>query len=154
MATAAAVPAIAPSSYWSLSRAPRYSLTLALPLLALYEISAMLVSGRSGVRNGAEVMLKQGAQALVGRSGPFIFLTLLVVVLLAAIVRDTRKHGAPRLPVFLGWRPSRWWAAVWPLIAPDEQMITSFGWSASPDQLGLPAPDLHRRRVYESCYFA
>lgn len=142
MATAAAVPSVASSSYWSLSRAPRYSLTLALPLLALYEISATLVSGRSGVRNGAEVMLKQGAQALVGRSGPFIFLTLLVVVLLVAIVRDARKHSAPRLPVFLGMAAeSVVLAASFGLVIGllTSKLITSFGLAVPAlDQLGLP----------------
>lgn len=107
MATAAApnspaLSAPAKTSYWSLSRAPRYSLTLALPLLLLYELAAQLVSGPTGVRNGAEVMLKQGAQSLLGSRGPIILLALIVAIMLLVIGRDIRKHGAPRLPVFLG----------------------------------------------------
>ena len=54
------------------------------------------------MRNGAEVMLKQGAQSLLGSRGPIIFLALIVVGMAGVIVRDARKHGAPRLPVFVG----------------------------------------------------
>ena len=45
------------SSYWALSRAPRYSLTFALPLLVAYEALAALLgsAGGGGLRNGADV---------------------------------------------------------------------------------------------------
>lgn len=106
MATAAAsdAPALAPTktSYWSLSRAPRYSLTFALPLLLLYELAAQAISGPSGVRNGAEVMLKQGAQSLIGPRGPMVLLALIVAAMVFAISRDARKNGGPKLRVFLG----------------------------------------------------
>jgi CAAX prenyl protease-like protein len=142
VATAAAVPSIAPTSYWSLSRAPRYSLTFALPLLALYEISAALVSGRTGVRNGAEVILKQGAQSLVGQSGPVILLALIVAALLFVIARDVRKHGVPRSPVFLGMiGESVVLAAAFGLVIGlvTSKLITSFGLAVPAlDQLGLP----------------
>jgi hypothetical protein len=47
------------TSYWRLSRAPRYSLLFALPLLVMYETAAFLLSGDAiaGVRNGADVLL-------------------------------------------------------------------------------------------------
>ncbi len=141
--TAAATPAtpVAPTSYWSQSRAPRYSLTFALPLLALYELSAQLVSGNSGVRNGAEVMLKQGAQALLGANGPVILLGLIVAAMLFAIVRDARKHGAPRGLIFLGMTvESATLAAVFGLVIglATAKLITSFGLAVPAlDQLGL-----------------
>jgi hypothetical protein len=47
-------------SYWALSRAPRYSVTFALPLLLLYEALAASLSRFAGeqMRNGADVMLR------------------------------------------------------------------------------------------------
>ncbi len=48
------------SDYLRTTRAPRYSLTFALPLLLLYEVLAFSLSGPNvaGVRNGADVLLK------------------------------------------------------------------------------------------------
>src|SRR2546425_8697764 len=49
----------APNSYWQASRAPRYSLLFALPLLAFYQILALLLStGPRSIRNGADVILQ------------------------------------------------------------------------------------------------
>jgi hypothetical protein len=114
---------------------------LALPLLALYEILAYLLSGSSGIRNGAEVMLKQGAQSLVGQSGPLVFLVLLVAAMLFAILRDARKNGAPRGSVFLGMTiESALLAAVFGLVIglATAKVITSFGLSVpTMDQLGF-----------------
>ncbi|HEY7569050.1 MAG TPA: CPBP family intramembrane glutamic endopeptidase [Gemmatimonadaceae bacterium] len=148
MATAAASsassPALAPvkASYWSLSRAPRYSLTLALPLLLLYELAAQLVSGRSGVRNGAEVMLKQGAQSVLGSRGPMILLAVIVATMVWVIARDARKNGAPRLPVFFGMAiESALLAAIFGLVVglATARLITALHLSVPAlDQLGLP----------------
>jgi hypothetical protein len=48
------------ASYWEVSRAPRYSLLFALPLLVVYQILATLEPvGRHGsLRNGADVILE------------------------------------------------------------------------------------------------
>ena len=48
------------SSYWRDARAPRYSITLAFPLLAAYETLAFALSHAdvTQVRNGADVLLK------------------------------------------------------------------------------------------------
>jgi hypothetical protein len=129
-ANATTAPVVSRSSYWALSRSPRYSLTFALPLLALYEILAQLVSGPSGVRNGAEVMLKHGAQSLLGANGPVILLGVIVAAMLFAIVRDARKHGTPRMSVFLGMTlESALLAAVFGLVIglATAKVITSFG---------------------------
>jgi hypothetical protein len=147
VATAAASQAssaIAPvkSSYWSLSRAPRYSLTLALPLLLLYELAAWLVSGPSGVRNGAEVMLKQGAQSLLGSRGPIVLLALIVAGMVWAITRDARKNGAPRPQIFFGMAiESALLAAIFGLVVglATARLITALHLSVPAlDQLGLP----------------
>src|SRR5436309_307033 len=48
-------------TYWLTSRAPRYSLLFALPLLIFYQVLAALAPpgpGGMGVRNGADVILE------------------------------------------------------------------------------------------------
>ena len=60
-----------------------------------------MISGADGIRNGAEVLLKQGAQSLVGPSGPTIFLGLLIALMVGGIVYDSRKHGTPRSSLLL-----------------------------------------------------
>lgn len=89
------------ASYWHESRAPRYSLTFALPLLALYEVLAAVLSGPAGgVRNGADVIIKSLFVAVLGRSGPLVFGFLLIVTLAVLVVRDSRKSGKPKAGVF------------------------------------------------------
>src|SRR6266542_3282874 len=63
------------SSYWRLSRSPRYSLLFALPLLLLYETLAFVLShdALTGVRNGADVLLKSVFIELGGRIGLIVF---------------------------------------------------------------------------------
>ena len=92
------------ASYWELSRSPRYSITVALPLLAFYEVlAAALNRGGSGVRNGADVILKSLFASVVGPRGPVIFGLLLVAVMLALVIRDVRRHpGGLRSWVFGG----------------------------------------------------
>ena len=143
--TASAVPtSTSPpaTSYWSLSRAPRYSLTLALPLLILYEILAQLLSGSDGIRNGAEVLLKQGAQSLIGASGPIVFLVLLMGIMLVWIIADSRKHGAPRSSILLAsLAESALLAAVFGLAIglATARVIGMLGLSQPVlDQLGVP----------------
>jgi len=92
------------TSYWQASRAPRYSLLFALPLLALYEaLAAALSPARGGVRNGADVLLK----GLVGAvAGPYAGLALGVLLIggsLWLVARDLRTHrGGLRIAVFGG----------------------------------------------------
>ena len=63
------------SNYWRIARAPRYSLTFALPLLVAYEVLAFSLSHDevTGVRNGADVLLKSIFLALGGRDGLVVF---------------------------------------------------------------------------------
>ncbi|MEO6208531.1 MAG: CPBP family intramembrane glutamic endopeptidase [Gemmatimonadaceae bacterium] len=84
-------------TYWRASRAPRYSFTFALPLLALYELlAAILPLGEThGVRNGADVILKSVFYATLGRWGPLAFGVMLVGIFLWGAVRDARANGEP-----------------------------------------------------------
>ena len=95
---------VARGSYWQLSRAPRYSVTFVLPLLALYEtLAAAANRGPGGLRNGADVLLKAGFTYVLGPRGPLVFGVLLVGAMIALIIRDKRRHPGKLSPgVFLG----------------------------------------------------
>jgi len=90
------------TTYWQVSRAPRYSITFALPLLALYELLAAVINaGQSGVRNGADVLLKGFFASIAGPRGPVLFGLLLVGTMVALVVRDARRNpGGLRPRVF------------------------------------------------------
>lgn len=92
------------SSYWRDTRAPRYSLLYALPLLLGYEGLAFLLSGDaiSGVRNGADVLLKSAFLWLGGRDGLLVFGIALVTVASVLIWRDVRRGGTITGRYFLG----------------------------------------------------
>src|SRR2546422_6527291 len=72
-----------PGSYWQASRAPRYSLLFALPLLVFYQVLAALQSQgggggpEAGLRNGADVILQSLFIALAGAWGPVLFMACL-----------------------------------------------------------------------------
>ena len=83
-------------AYWDLSRAPRYSLLLALPLLLAYESLAALsgtVAGAS-IRNGADVWLKAPFIALLGPRGPVAFGAFVVGGATLLVLRDVRRTRA------------------------------------------------------------
>ena len=87
-------------TYWHDARAPRYSLTFAVPLFVLYEVLAAALHGVSGgVRNGADVMLKAPFIAAFGGRGPLVFVGVLAAVCTWAVVRDRRK-GPMRSSMF------------------------------------------------------
>jgi hypothetical protein len=90
------------SGYWSATRAPRYSLVFVFPLLVTYEILARLISGESGIRNGADVLLKSLFVLFGGPHGLTIFAILLFGTGLFLVVRDWKQNGAPRGSYFLG----------------------------------------------------
>src|SRR5216683_677699 len=99
----------APNSYWQLSRAPRYSLLFALPLLVFYQVLAvLLMHGTRSVRNGADVILQSLFVAIAGSWGPLLFMVCLIgagiyeellfrVLLVGALAAAARA--------LLGWRP-------------------------------------------------
>lgn len=83
------------SGYWAATRAPRYSLLFALPLLVLYEALAALLTRTAAVqvRNGADVLLKSLFLTLGGLDGLLVFGALLLGGGAILVWRDLRRHG-------------------------------------------------------------
>src|SRR6476661_7531825 len=84
-------------NYWAESRAHRYSLLFALPLLLLYELLEAVAPVRSAggvVRNGADVLLTGLFSAALGPRGPLVFMALVIGIALVLVWRD-RKGAAP-----------------------------------------------------------
>jgi hypothetical protein len=83
------------SNDWRVARAPRYSLTFALPLLVAYEVLAFSLSHDevTGVRNGADVLLKSLFLAMGGRNGLIVFGALLVGGGAWLVWQDYRRWG-------------------------------------------------------------
>jgi len=104
------MPSRAPSftkrgSYFQLSRAPRYSVIFALPLLIGYEGLAAILAGPrsvSQVRNGADVLLKEAFIAVAGRNGPLIFIAAVVGIGIWFIARDIKRSGQGVRPTIFG----------------------------------------------------
>lgn len=134
-------------NYWNDSRAPRYSLTFALPLLALYEfLAASLERASNGVRNGADVILKSLFQFAFGERGPIVFGALLILVMLVFIILDRRKARDPlKASTFVGMMAeSAFLASIFgvvvglltaQLVAPLQRLalgpLQSLGWPTS-----------------------
>ena len=85
-------------SYWHASRAPRYSLLFALPLLVAYELLAafLALDAEVAFRNGADVLLKTLFSSVAGPHGPLVFGVALIGISLWFIGRDVNARGAPR----------------------------------------------------------
>lgn len=92
---------MAASSYWHDTRAPRYSVLFALPLLLLYEAMAAALAGPEvGVRNGADVLLQALVTSAVGRSGMLYVTAAVIVLCVAWVIHDARRHGGIRFRWF------------------------------------------------------
>lgn len=91
-------------SYFSLSRAPRYSVLFALPLLVAYEALAALLAqpGHGQLRNGADAMLRSAFTAVAGARGPMIFMAVVILLGVFFVVRDLRSSRAGLKPVVFG----------------------------------------------------
>jgi len=90
--------------YWQASRAPRYSLLFALPLLIIYQVLAALAPpapGGMAVRNGADVILESVFVWLAGAWGPRLFMLCLIGVGAWLIARDLRANRSVS-PAVLG----------------------------------------------------
>src|SRR5438094_9530124 len=88
-----------PSSYWQVSRAPRYSLLLALPPLVCYQVLALLLAhGERSVRNGADVILQALFTALARAWGTPFFMACVIGAGGWPVTRDLRRRwpGPPR----------------------------------------------------------
>lgn len=93
------------SSYFNVSRAHRYSILFALPLLLGYEFLAAALArpGKPELRNGADAMLRAAFTAIAGRRGSLIFIAVIVLIGVGLVVRDMRKSkDRLRLGVFVG----------------------------------------------------
>src|SRR6058998_2048847 len=83
------------TSYWQVSRVPRYSLLFALPLLLFYQVLALLLAhGERSIRNGADVILQALFTAVAGAWGPPLFMVCLIGAGLWLVTRDLRAHGS------------------------------------------------------------
>ena len=88
-------PAATVHQYFEASRAPRYSLLFALPLLLLYEALAAMLSGAgsAGVRNGADVLLQVAFEAVAGQYAAVAFAVVVVGTSVILVLRDLRATG-------------------------------------------------------------
>jgi len=91
--------------YLARSRAPRYSVLFALPLLLLYEGFSALLTGSAvdGVRNGADVLLKSLFVGLGGRNGLVAFGVVLLLGGAYLVWTDRRKSNEPLEPRIFGF---------------------------------------------------
>jgi len=93
------------ASYFALSRSPRYSVLVALPLLLAYEgLAAVLAQpGRGELRNGADALLRAAFTAAAGPRGPAVFMAVVIALGLVLVVRDMRANRDKLRPaVFVG----------------------------------------------------
>jgi hypothetical protein len=85
-------------SYWQASRAPRYSVLFALPLLLLYEAMAAFLPTGTGpeLRNGADVLLWDFFLTVAGKQyAPLVFGLSLIGFGVWLVGRDLRTTRAP-----------------------------------------------------------
>src|SRR2546426_3803489 len=84
------------SSYWQVTRAPRYSLLFALPLLVFYQVLAVLLAhGERSIRNGADVILQALFTAVAGAWGPPLVMVCLIGAGLWLVTPGMPARGAP-----------------------------------------------------------
>src|SRR6266576_2703110 len=92
-------------TYWHTSRAPRYSLLFALPLLIIYQILAALAPAGAGslaVRNGADVILQSIFIWIAGVWGPPLFMLCIIAAGAWFIAKDLRTHSGGLTPTVFG----------------------------------------------------
>jgi hypothetical protein len=89
------------SGYFASSRAPRYSILFALPLLLMYEgLAALLETPQGGMRNGADALLRGAFSATIGAHGPAIFMTAVILIGAGFVARDMRRSREALKPVY------------------------------------------------------
>lgn len=88
--------------YFRDTRAPRYTILFALPLLVGYEVLAWVLGGggQTGIRNGADVLLKSLFLALGGSHGLTLFTLVIAGVGGWLVLRDVSRHGTPVVRAF------------------------------------------------------
>jgi hypothetical protein len=93
------------STYFSLSRAPRYSILFALPLLLGYQaLTALLPPGGGGdLRNGADALLRTAFIMVAGPHGSAILMAAIILLGVYLVARDMRAtNDSLRPKVFAG----------------------------------------------------
>lgn len=92
------------SSYFNASRAHRYSILFALPLLLGYEALAALLAqpGRGEIRNGADALFRAAFTAVAGPRGNAIFMAAVILLGIGLVIRDKRQHREPMRALFFG----------------------------------------------------
>ena len=93
------------TTYFAVSRSHRYSILFALPLLLGYEALAAILAqpGKGELRNGADAILRAAFTVVAGARGPLIFMSAVILMGVALIVRDLRASRDHIRPiVFLG----------------------------------------------------
>jgi membrane protease YdiL (CAAX protease family) len=96
---------MATSRYLTDSRAPRYSILFAVPLLLAYEGLAWFLTDPAGggIRNGADVILKSVFLSVGGQRGLLAFEVLFCALGVWLVARDWRRSPGPlRVSVFGG----------------------------------------------------
>src|SRR4051812_17912588 len=82
--------------YYQSSRAPRYSVLFALPLLVAYEGLAALLSGSAGgLRNGADALFRMMFTAVAGAYGPAVFMAAVILLGVWFVARDMKQSRDP-----------------------------------------------------------
>ena len=80
------------SGYFASTRAPRYSILFALPLLIAYEgLAALLATPEGGMRNGADALFRNAFTFAAGEYGPAIFMTAVALLGVGLVARDMRR---------------------------------------------------------------
>ena len=93
------------TSYFNASRAHRYSVLFALPLLLGYEAlaAALATPGKAELRNGADAMLRAAFTAVAGPYGTLVVMAAIILLGVGLVARDL-KQSRERLrgQVFIG----------------------------------------------------
>src|SRR4051812_15961606 len=89
------------SSYFAMSRAPRYSILFALPLLLGYEALAALLAqpGKGELRNGADALLRTAFTVVAGPRGSAVFMAAIILLGVGFVIRDMRASKAGVRPI-------------------------------------------------------
>src|SRR3954470_3835858 len=90
------------ASYYNASRAHRYSVLFALPLLIGYEALAALLAqpGRAEMRNGADALFRAAFTAVAGPRGNAIFIAAVILLGVGLVIRDKRQNRDAYRPMF------------------------------------------------------
>jgi Type II CAAX prenyl endopeptidase Rce1-like len=90
--------------YFQSTRAPRYSILFALPLLVVYEgLAALLSAPAGGLRNGADALFRSVFTAVAGARGPAVFMAAIILIGVGLVSRDIKRSGQPiRASYFAG----------------------------------------------------